>query len=155
MALLLIGTAFAILPLGIHFANPEGYVAFGWILTCYLLQSVGELFISPIGYAMVGQLAPVRLRGLMMGIWLMITGIAAILSGHFSKIALGSTESTNPLVTNPGYSHTFGMLGWSAVGVGVFLFMLIPFVAKLTQEKKTLGSMEEISNPLELREESI
>lgn len=154
LALMLIGTAFVLLPIGISLANAEGYVSFGWILGCYLLQSLGELFISPIGYAMVGQLAPLRLRGLMMGIWLMITGIAAILSDHFSKMALGTSESTNPLVTNAGYSHTFGMLGWSAIGVGVFLFILIPLVTKLTQEKKTMTSMEDMDNVLELKEES-
>lgn len=136
MALLMIGTAFAILPLGISMANAQGYVNFNWILASYILQSMGELFISPIGYAMVGQLAPVRLRGLMMGMWMMITGVAAIFSGHFSKVALGVTASTDPLVTNPGFSHTFGMLGWSAISLGVVLMVLAPAVAKLTHEKK-------------------
>lgn len=149
VALLLIGISFAILPIGITFANASGYVDFKWILASYILQSLGELFISPIGYAMVGQLAPVRLRGLMMGTWMMITGIAAILSDHFSKVALGTTESTNPLVTNAGYSHTFGMLGWSAIAIGVILFVCIPVVTKLTYEKKLKNS----SNELELNEQ--
>lgn len=136
LALLLIGTAFAILPLGISFADAQGYVSFYWILASFILQSIGELFISPIGYAMVGQLAPVRLRGLMMGVWMMITGIAAILSDHFSKMALGDTISTDPLVTNSSYSHTFGMLGWSSIAVGVVLLVAVPFVSRLTQERK-------------------
>lgn len=136
LALLLIGIAFAILPAGIRLADPQGYTNFNWILTSYILQSVGELFISPIGYAMVGQLAPIRLRGLMMGMWMMITGIAAILSGHFSKMALGTSESTNPLITNASYSHTFGMLGWTAIVTGILLFIVVPFVSRLTQEKK-------------------
>ncbi len=88
-ALLLIGLGFAILPVGISFANAAGFVNFNWIFASFILQSIGELFISPIGYAMVGQLAPVHLRGLMMGVWLMITGVSAILSDHFSKMALG------------------------------------------------------------------
>src|SRR5690606_26086096 len=105
----------AILPVGISLADAQGFTSFHWILVSYLLQSVGELFISPIGYAMVGQLAPLRLRGLMMGIWMMITGVAAILSDHFSKLALGGSESISPLATNASYSHTFGLLGWSAI----------------------------------------
>ena len=138
IALLLIGIAFAILPVGIHFADAAGYTNFNWILASYLLQSIGELFISPIGYAMVGQLAPFRLRGLMMGTWMMITGVAAIMSDHFSKLALGSNETINPLVTNVNYSHTFGLLGWSAIAIGIVLFICIPFVTKLTQEKKSI-----------------
>jgi len=150
LALLLIGIAFAILPIGISMADPLGYVSFGWIFACYVLQSIGELFISPIGYAMVGELAPVKLRGLMMGMWLMITGVAATLSDHFSKIALGSVDSISPLLTNPGFSHTFGMLGWSAIAMGGLLFACIPYISRLTQEKK-----KEAVSVLELSEEPI
>lgn len=148
LALLLIGIAFAILPLGISMADAQGFTNFNWILVSYILQSIGELFISPIGYAMVGQLAPLRLRGLMMGMWMMITGIAAILSDHFSKMALGSGDSINPLVTNASYSHTFGLLGWTSIAIGIVLFVFIPFVARLTQEKKSLGLVDN----LELKE---
>ncbi len=144
LALLLIGIAFAILPVGISLADARGYTNFNWVLTSYILQSVGELFISPIGYAMVGQLAPLHLRGLMMGMWMMVTGIAAILSDQFSKIALGTAESSDPLLTNAGYSHTFGMLGWSAMIAGILLFVFIPLIARLTQEKKLL-SMKDVT----------
>ena len=136
LALLLIGSAFVILPIGINFADAQGYVNFNWILASYILQSAGELFISPIGYAMVGQLAPLHLRGLMMGMWMMITGIAAISSDHFSKMALGSAISTDPLVTNASFSHTFGILGWTAIAAGVVLLVAVPIVTRLTHEKK-------------------
>src|SRR3990167_2191989 len=155
LALLLIGTAFAILPLGIYFANPQGYTNFNWIIVSYTLQSVGELFISPIGYAMIGQLAPLRLRGLMMGTWMMITGVAAILSGHFSKIALGATESTNPLITNTSYSHTFGMLGWTAIVISIVLFIFIPFLTRLTQEGRRFSTTRESPDELNLMEEKV
>lgn len=149
LALMLIGIAFAILPLGIYFANAEGYTNFNWILACFVLQSLGELFISPIGYAMVGQLAPLRLRGVMMGMWMMITGIAAILSDHFSKMALGSSDSINPLITNASYSHTFELVGWSAISIGAVLFLIMPYVVRLIQEKKAFT----LKNEFELKEE--
>ena len=145
IALILIGLSFAILPLGIHFADAQGLSHFNWILASYILQSLGELFISPIGYAMIGQLAPQQLQGVMMGTWMMITGVAATLSGYFSSMALGSTASIDPLVTNPSFSHTFGLLGWSAMGTGVGLVFLIPLILRLTQEKKL--SNAEISSP--------
>lgn len=136
LALILIGISLAILPIGISFANPEGFTAFSWVFASYVLTSIGELFISPIGYAMVGQLAPMRLRGFMMGSWMMITGIAAIISDLFSKMALGVTETTDPLLTNASYSQTFNILGWSAIVAGAVLFVLIPFLTRLIQEKK-------------------
>lgn len=131
LALLLIGLGFIVLPIGIHFANATtGLVNFNWVLCSYILQSLGELFISPIGYAMVGELAPFRLRGLMMGMWMMLTGLAAVLSSHFTKLAL-MNDSLNPVITNPGFSHTFITLGLSAIGVSVLLLTLVPFLRRL------------------------
>lgn len=150
LALFLIGIALAILPLGISFADAQGFTNINWVLMSFVLISAGELFISPIGYAMVGQLAPIRLRGLMMGMWMMITGIAAILSDHFSKMALGTSTSTDPLVTNASYSHTFGLLGWTAITIGVLLFVCVPLIRRLTQEKKII-----LKNELELKPGSV
>jgi len=135
IALFFIGVALAILPIGIYFANDQGYTHFNWILASFILQSIGELFISPIGYAMVGQLAPPHLQGLMMGTWMMITGVAATVSGYFTTMALGTSQSVDPLLTNPSFSHTFSLLGWISIGTGAVLLVLIPWVLRLTQEK--------------------
>jgi len=144
IALVLIGIGFAILPIGISLADAQGYTSFKWILFSYVFQSLGELFISPVGYAMVGQLAPVKLRGIMMGMWMMVTGIAAVLSGQFSKMTISPTDSIDPLITNASYSHTFGLLGWSAIAAGVVLLVLIPFLTRLTQEKSLSGGLSEL-----------
>lgn len=145
IALLLIGIAFAILPIGIRFADAHGLINFNWILASYILQSLGELFISPIGYAMVGQLAPAHLQGIMMGTWMMLTGVSATLSGYFSNLALGTSQSTDPLVTNVSFSHTFGLLGWTSIATGICLLVLVPLILKLTQEKKLLGDQQLVS----------
>ncbi len=141
-ALFLIGAGFLLLPLGIHYANPEGYSSIWWILGSYSFQSVGELFISPIGYAMIGQLIPSRLQALAMGAWLMVTGVAATLSNYFSQEALGKLDIKSPLVTNAGYSSVFLKLALSAIFVSVVLFFLRPFLHKLIQEKRTAKATE-------------
>ncbi len=141
-ALLLIGVGFILLPIGIHFADPKGYSAITWVAGCYVFQSIGELFISPIGYAMVGQLIPQKLQGLAMGAWLMVTGVAATLSSFFSQLALGTTDVKDPLVTNGSYSFTFLQLGIYALIGGVALFFLRPFLHRLIQEKPSLKATE-------------
>lgn len=141
VALICIGLGFGILPIGIYFADAAGLVNFNWIAASFILQSIGELFISPIGYAMVGQFAPKNLQGIMMGTWLMITGVSATLSGYFSNLALGQTASIDPLVTNPTFSHTFGLLGMSSIITGILLLFFIPMVLRLTQEKNILAKM--------------
>lgn len=145
IALLMIGVGFALLPVGIHFADAKGFSNFNWIFACYVLQSLGELFISPIGYAMVGQLAPPKLQGLMMGTWMMLTGVAGTLSGYFSQMMLGDTQSTDPLITNPSFAHTFNLLGWGTIGTGVLLFLLLPFILRLTQEKQIYAKPQSVT----------
>lgn len=126
IALLLIGLAFLILPIGIHFSDAHGYVHPQYILWCYLLQSIGELLISPVGYAMIGSLIPNSLQGLMTGIWMMATGVGATLSSYSSHWMTAGATNENPLTTNVGYSHVFTVLGISAIMASIIVYFLIP-----------------------------
>lgn len=131
IAMLLIGAGFLLLPVGIFFANTAGLVNFSWLFFSYVLQSIGELFISPIGYAMVGLLAPTKLQSFMMGAWMMVTGVAAIISSYFSNFALGNAEVFDPLLTNHSYGHTFLLLGIAAIVTGLILMLLKPYLLRL------------------------
>lgn len=134
LALFCIGFGVLLLPLGIHFAAKDGEVALKWMVLSYLVQSVGELLISPIGYSMVGKLAPSRYQGMMMGSWMMVTGVASVMASYFSGL-MPQSKNVSPLVTNPGYSHVFSWLGWCAVGMGVILFICIPLLRRLINDK--------------------
>lgn len=140
-ALLLIGAGFVILPFGIMLANPEGLTSINWVIACYLLQSVGELFLGPIGYAMVGQMAPISLQGVMMGSWMMLSGVGGALSHYFSNMMV-SDVSSSPLITNPSFSHTFTYIGWAAVAAGAILLLFYPIVYAFTLGK----SRKELKN---------
>lgn len=137
MALFFIGVAFAILPIGIAYANSNGMVNPGWIVLCFVLQSIGELLISPIGYAMIGYLAPTSLQGVMMGMWMLNTGVGATLSSYSSNLMIVGQESTSPLVTNAGYSHVFLALGLFAIVSSFILLIIVPKLRNLIQEKKS------------------
>ena len=134
-ALGFIGLAFIILPKGIAHADVQGLTGINWVLGCYFLQSLGELLLSPVGYAMIGQLAPANLQGLMMGAWMMMTGVAATASHHFSNMMIGSTLSNDPLVTNEGFSNVFSLLGWIAIAAGLVLVLLMPLLKRLMNDK--------------------
>jgi POT family proton-dependent oligopeptide transporter len=131
-SLFCIGLGMLVLPVGISLAGADGLVAFKWIVISYVLQSLGELLISPIGYAMIGKLAPARYQGIMMGCWMMVTGVASVLAGYISGLMPQNSGST-PLATNPGYGTVFTTLGWGAVATGVVLLVLMPLLRKLIQ----------------------
>ncbi len=130
VSLLLMGLGFLLLPVGIGLADARGMVGFEWLFWSYVLQSVGELLISPVGYAMIGQLAPRQHQGVMMGAWMLVTGLASLFAGDFSGM-LPEPSGTSPAATNPAYAHLFGQLGWGSVAVGVALVLLIPLLRRL------------------------
>ena len=46
-----------------------------WLMSSYLILTIAELFLSPIGLSFVAKVAPVRFQGLMQGGWLLATAI--------------------------------------------------------------------------------
>jgi len=147
LALFLIGIAFIILPIGIHFEDANGKTSFSWVVISYILQSSGELLISPIGYAMIGQLIPPKMQGMMMGTWLMIVGVAATLSNYFSRNCLDKNTLKFPIESKASFSQIFNILGWSAIIAGIILFCLVPFLKKLIQENKPHDTPHPYNNP--------
>jgi len=133
-SLLLMALAFLILPLGIKLAGVDGKSAFVWLFASYVLQSIGELLISPIGYAMIGKLAPRQYQGVMMGSWMLVTGLASLFAGDFSGM-IPEPAGTTAVATNPQYAALFAKLGAGSLAVGVALVVLIPFLRKLITDK--------------------
>jgi proton-dependent oligopeptide transporter, POT family len=133
-SLLLMALAFLILPLGIKLAGGDGKSPFVWLFMSYVLQSIGELLISPIGYAMIGKLAPRQYQGVMMGSWMLWTGLASLFAGDFSGMIPEPTGST-AAVTNAGYAKLFAELGLASLTIGIALLVLIPFLRKLITDK--------------------
>ena len=134
LSLVLMGVGFLCLPLGISFADEAGKVAFAWLFLNYVLQSVGELLISPIGYAMIGKLAPRQYQGIMMGSFMLVTGLASLFAGDFSGM-VPEPAGTTALATNPEYATLFGRLGWGSTAVGVTLALMIPLLRRLISER--------------------
>jgi POT family proton-dependent oligopeptide transporter len=70
-----------------------------WLLGTYAVITVGELFLSPMGLALVSKLAPARVTALMMGGWYLATSIgnklAGVLAGFWERIPLLGIFSIN------------------------------------------------------------
>jgi POT family proton-dependent oligopeptide transporter len=103
-----------------------------------VLQSIGELLISPIGYAMIGKLAPRQYQGVMMGAWMLWTGLASLFAGDFS----GMIPNPTGTATNAGYAELFAKLGAGTLAVGIALVVLIPLLRKLITDKAEMSPVE-------------
>ena len=108
-----------------------GMVSAWWMVWGYLLQSVGELLISGLGLAMVARYVGPSLRGLMMGAWLLATGISQYLGSYVANYASVPADVSDPVSTLPLYTHLFWVLGWVAVGGTLAAIALLPYMRRL------------------------
>ena len=67
----------------IYLATSLIKVSVAWLLLHYLLATMGELCLSPVGLSLVTKMAPQRHVGLFMGIWFLTTGGVANWTAHF------------------------------------------------------------------------
>ncbi len=56
-----------------------------WLVMTYLIHTIGELFLSPVGLSVVTKLSPPRLASLLMGVWLLSSFVANILGGFLAS----------------------------------------------------------------------
>jgi proton-dependent oligopeptide transporter, POT family len=127
LGLIFNGLAFLLLMFALsRLVDDAGKIPFWTLFMVYVIQSIGELCLSPIGLSMVTKLAPVRLVGFGMGGWFLSTGIGNNLSGIFAGIVSGESGMTTGSALT---GYTFGF--WSLVGAGAFLFLIGPLINKL------------------------
>ncbi len=81
------GLGFLILGISIFFPDAAGKIPAFWIFLAYLMITIGELLLSPIGLSAVTMLAPANLVGLMMGVWFVATGFGGIFAGWIAKLS--------------------------------------------------------------------
>jgi POT family proton-dependent oligopeptide transporter len=127
LGLIFNGLAFLLLMFALaSLLDASNKIPFWTLVAVYLIQSVGELCLSPVGLSMVTKLAPVKLVGFGMGGWFLSTAIGNNLSGIFASVVSGETGMT---VASAQSGYTFGF--WTLLGAGVVLFLLAPQVNKL------------------------
>ncbi|MBP6715540.1 MAG: MFS transporter [Acidobacteria bacterium] len=127
LGLLFNGFAFLLLMFALSsLVDVNNQIPFWTLTSVYIIQSVGELCLSPIGLSMVTKLAPTRLVGLGMGGWFLSTGIGNNLSGLFASAVSGESGMS---VASALDGYTFGF--YALMGAGVVLFLLAPLVQKL------------------------
>ncbi|MBA5606650.1 MFS transporter [Duganella sp. FT3S] len=127
LGLIFNGLAFGLLMFALSsLVDVHNKIPFWTLFMVYVIQSVGELCLSPIGLSMVTKLAPTRLVGLGMGGWFLSTGIGNNLSGIFASFVSGEKGMS---VTSALQGYTMGF--YSLMAGGILLFLVAPLISKL------------------------
>ncbi len=91
-----------------------------WLTITYLLHTVGELCLSPVGLSAMTKLAPARIAALMMGAWFLSISVGDFIGGR-----LASVYETFPLPL------LFGIVAGFSIVAGLLLVFLIPKMRQL------------------------
>ena len=129
IALMGVGAGFLFLVFGSTFAGPGSSFQVGlwWLAGLYLIHSLAELCISPVGLSMITKLSIARVVGLMMGVWFLSISVAQYFAGivaQFASVETVGGQVTNLKVSLDTYTATFTTIAWIAIGAGVVLFLL-------------------------------
>ena len=140
--------AFAVKGLGVN--DKTGMTC---LFALYIIHSMGELCLSPIGLSMVSKLAPLRLSSLMMGTWFLANAAANKFAGTLSALIPPTVDpaSTEPIVypsfigipiTNLfEFFMLFIIMTAAAAGI---LFILSSWLQKMITEKHVEPNVEEL-----------
>ncbi len=130
LGIIQLGLGYLVLLVGNALAGPGALVPLYILGLMYMLHTIGELFLSPIGLSMVTKLAPKNMTGSAMGAWFLsfafsmyVAAILAKLTGAEGHGGAALAQIT-PAESLASYVHLFGNMGFVTVGIGVGLVLL-------------------------------
>jgi proton-dependent oligopeptide transporter, POT family len=88
-------------------------IGFEWLVGQQFVYTLGEMYLSPIGLALVVKVAPARMVSMLMGLWYMAIFVGNYMAGH-----IGTYYGK---MSHPSF---FLMLLTFAVGAGIAIFLL-------------------------------
>jgi len=77
---------YIVIAIGVKGVDSQTKISMWWLTSLYVLHTMGELCLSPIGLSMVSKLAPVRFASLLMGTWFLANAAANKLAGSLSAL---------------------------------------------------------------------
>lgn len=134
-----LGLGFLVFFLSKQFAVGNALTPLWMFLGAYLVITIGELCLSPIGLSMITKLTPMRLHGMMMGTWFLASAY-----GQYGAGLIGSALATvDESIVNPTnwdkleqYTNGYQTIGIIAICAGFVLIVISPLLKKLMQDVK-------------------
>ena len=113
-------------------ANGALKVSMIWLTVSYILQTIGELSLSPVGLSSMTKLAPAKFGGQMMGVWFLAASLGNLIAG----IVGGDVDPEKLEVMTPLFVRTTGSLFISAI---VLLLLVKPITRMMSSSSASGG----------------
>lgn len=122
--------SFLLMALAVSQDNANGLISMHWINITYCLQAAGELFIGPIGLAMVSRLIPTYMLGLYMGFWVLGSAIANFIAAKIGAYITPSLSKPAALEGLHAYTSAFSKLALFGFITTILLLICLPYLCK-------------------------
>jgi POT family proton-dependent oligopeptide transporter len=123
LGLFLLAAGFCVMSLGSRLVTAGQKVWPTWLISTYLLHTIGELCLSPVGLSSVTKLAPRRLVGQMMGIWFLATSFGNLIAGLLAgQLHAGAGDHM---------AGRYLQIALTAFGTGLLLLLLVKPIKSL------------------------
>jgi POT family proton-dependent oligopeptide transporter len=133
IGIMFVGLGFLVLVYGMN--NSTGLqTGVIWIMLIYLLHTIGELCLSPVGLSSVTKLSPQRIVGMMMGMWFCASAAGNYVAGLIARATaseeMAGEEVIFSLNQKAAFIDVYTSVGLIALTVGFILAMLSPLLKK-------------------------
>ncbi len=118
MAMFIGAVAFFIMTQAQNSADAGNLVSPMWLVVVYVLLTIGELMLSPIGLSMVTKLSPGKITSIMMGVWMASFALGNYLAATLEQILTTYDFDLYPFIT------------YLMLGSGIGLLLLSPLLNK-------------------------
>jgi POT family proton-dependent oligopeptide transporter len=123
IGLILLGAGFAVMIVAAGYVVEGSQVLPVWLISTYLLHTLGELALSPVGLSATTKLAPRRYVGQMMGVWFLGASMGNLLAG-----LLAGRFSADAVADMPGL---YTQIVLTSAGLGLLLLLCAPPIRRL------------------------
>lgn len=93
LGLALVAVGYLVIAFGVNGVSETAKISMFWLLGLYVIHTMGELCLSPIGLSMVSKLAPLRFSSMLMGTWFLANAAANKFAGTLSALIPGGGEN--------------------------------------------------------------
>lgn len=116
------------------FADAAGKTSLNIFALAYLVITIAELCLSPIGLSIMTKLSPHRLGGVMMGMWFLASAYGQYAAGILGAGMSSPDEHASLPVQLAAYTDGYKQLALYALVAGIALIVISPLVRKLMHE---------------------
>ncbi|MNI72309.1 Dipeptide and tripeptide permease B [compost metagenome] len=115
------------------FANAQGISSLNVFTLAYLLLTLGELCLGPIGMSIITKLSPKKMFGMMMGLWFLSSAFGQLAAGKLGA-EMSSIENASLTDKLMAYTEGYKALALYSLIAGLALILFSQLVKRLMQE---------------------